>query len=294
MISKTYVRIGEAARAAGVSVETLRRWEREGKFSAARTFGGQRTYLLSDIARLLDDGESEDMDAKSEPMSPQVPSVAIPPTVLPWKAREANAAADLSVARLKIERREEIRRYREEEQRRLTADQTATKARLAEAQCAARRESERQQQQSDIASCLRTVRIELIGEPSDVRAEVERFIGEHAHPGKSIEWIKAECRAIISRHRVRRNAVEESAREAKRQIAIAKSTKELDDFRLSLLVSRGKSLAGMLTADREEWDGEAAEEAVDAVGEHLNREIALTWTEKRIESEVRSILSEWD
>ena len=35
-------RIGQAAEAIGVRVETLRRWERDGKLTTARTSGGQR------------------------------------------------------------------------------------------------------------------------------------------------------------------------------------------------------------------------------------------------------------
>lgn len=39
--------IGQAAEALGVSVQTLRRWEREGKIAPERTKGGQRRYDLS-------------------------------------------------------------------------------------------------------------------------------------------------------------------------------------------------------------------------------------------------------
>jgi molybdopterin-binding protein len=46
-------RIGEAAKALGVRVETLRRWEREGRINVERTTGGQRTILASEVARLL-------------------------------------------------------------------------------------------------------------------------------------------------------------------------------------------------------------------------------------------------
>jgi len=46
-------RIGEAAKALGVRVETLRRWEREGKLSTRRTRGGQRVVAASEVARLL-------------------------------------------------------------------------------------------------------------------------------------------------------------------------------------------------------------------------------------------------
>lgn len=46
-------RIGEAAEMLGVRVETLRRWERDGKLSTERTSGGQRLVPASEIARLL-------------------------------------------------------------------------------------------------------------------------------------------------------------------------------------------------------------------------------------------------
>jgi molybdopterin-binding protein len=46
-------RIGEAAAAIGVRVETLRRWERAGKLSTTRTSGGQRLVPATEVARLL-------------------------------------------------------------------------------------------------------------------------------------------------------------------------------------------------------------------------------------------------
>jgi molybdopterin-binding protein len=46
-------RIGEAAAMLGVRVETLRRWEREGRLTVGRTAGGQRTVKASEVARLL-------------------------------------------------------------------------------------------------------------------------------------------------------------------------------------------------------------------------------------------------
>jgi molybdopterin-binding protein len=47
------IRIGEAAEMLGVSVETLRRWERDGRVQTARTAGGQRLVALEDVRRLL-------------------------------------------------------------------------------------------------------------------------------------------------------------------------------------------------------------------------------------------------
>jgi molybdopterin-binding protein len=56
-MADTY-RIGEAAEILGVRVETLRRWEREGKLSTERTSGGQRRVPASEVARLLSRGRA--------------------------------------------------------------------------------------------------------------------------------------------------------------------------------------------------------------------------------------------
>lgn len=45
--------IGQAAALAGVAVETLRRWEREGKVTAVRTAGRQRRFRRGDISALV-------------------------------------------------------------------------------------------------------------------------------------------------------------------------------------------------------------------------------------------------
>ena len=44
--------IGEAARMLGVSVGTVRRWERQGKLAAHRTLGGQRRFVRDDINKI--------------------------------------------------------------------------------------------------------------------------------------------------------------------------------------------------------------------------------------------------
>ena len=46
-------RIGEAAELLGVRVETLRRWERDGKLRTMRTSGGQRRVPAAEVARLI-------------------------------------------------------------------------------------------------------------------------------------------------------------------------------------------------------------------------------------------------
>jgi molybdopterin-binding protein len=49
------LRVGQAAEMLGVSVETLRRWETEGRLRMARSDGGQRLVDIDEVARLLDE-----------------------------------------------------------------------------------------------------------------------------------------------------------------------------------------------------------------------------------------------
>jgi molybdopterin-binding protein len=51
-MDETY-RIGDAAKAIGVRVETLRRWERDGNLATIRTEGGQRRIPAAEVARLI-------------------------------------------------------------------------------------------------------------------------------------------------------------------------------------------------------------------------------------------------
>jgi molybdopterin-binding protein len=52
-------RIGDAARAIGVRVETLRRWERDGRLATTRTGGGQRRIPAAEVARLIAERRAE-------------------------------------------------------------------------------------------------------------------------------------------------------------------------------------------------------------------------------------------
>ena len=47
------LRIGQAAGLLGVSVDTIRRWEEEGRISMVRSSGGHRLVALSEVRRLL-------------------------------------------------------------------------------------------------------------------------------------------------------------------------------------------------------------------------------------------------
>ena len=47
------LRVGQAAEILGVTVETLRRWEGEGRLVMRRTAGGQRRVAVDEVTRLL-------------------------------------------------------------------------------------------------------------------------------------------------------------------------------------------------------------------------------------------------
>jgi molybdopterin-binding protein len=49
------LRVGQAAEMLGVSVETLRRWEAEGRLTMERSEGGQRLVEIEQVSRLLDE-----------------------------------------------------------------------------------------------------------------------------------------------------------------------------------------------------------------------------------------------
>lgn len=58
----SHLRVGQAAEMLGVTVETLRRWESEGRITMTRSTGRQRLVAVADITRLLDERRREAPD----------------------------------------------------------------------------------------------------------------------------------------------------------------------------------------------------------------------------------------
>jgi molybdopterin-binding protein len=97
-------RIGEAAAFLGVRVETLRRWEREGKLKTRRTTGGQRLVAAAEVARLLSERHGHQrvssgsvrnrfpgvvIDVKKDKVAATVEILAGPHRILSFITREA-------------------------------------------------------------------------------------------------------------------------------------------------------------------------------------------------------------
>ncbi len=58
----TRLRVGQAAEMLGVSVETLRRWEADGRIRTTRSEGGQRLVDVDEVSRLLDERRKASVD----------------------------------------------------------------------------------------------------------------------------------------------------------------------------------------------------------------------------------------
>src|ERR1035437_7519164 len=51
-VLQNLVKIGQAAQVLSVSIDTLRRWEKQGKISSIRTPGGTRLYSLESLSKI--------------------------------------------------------------------------------------------------------------------------------------------------------------------------------------------------------------------------------------------------
>jgi len=60
--SQPALRVGQAAEMLQVSIETLRRWETEGRIHVERSSGGQRLVPIAEVTRLLADKRAQALD----------------------------------------------------------------------------------------------------------------------------------------------------------------------------------------------------------------------------------------
>ena len=84
-------RVGEAAEVLGVRVETLRRWERDGKLTTERTPGGQRRIPASELARLL----AERREKRPAPIAGQSLRNRFPGVVIAVKKDKVAATVEI-------------------------------------------------------------------------------------------------------------------------------------------------------------------------------------------------------
>ena len=74
MINEQNVRIGKAAKILGVSIQTLRNWDKSGKLRAGRNDGKQRFYALRDLSNFALDLEMLGLSWATSAIPPELPS----------------------------------------------------------------------------------------------------------------------------------------------------------------------------------------------------------------------------
>jgi molybdopterin-binding protein len=64
-VPREYYSVGEAAKTLGISVDTLRRWDRQGRIKAERDGSNRRVVPASEIERLRGDAGSARLSARN-------------------------------------------------------------------------------------------------------------------------------------------------------------------------------------------------------------------------------------
>ncbi|MBA3876032.1 MAG: MerR family transcriptional regulator [Anaerolinea sp.] len=68
-VADRHLRAGQAAEMLGVTVETLRRWEVEGRLRIVRSGGGQRLVPIAEVIRLLEQRRRDNPDPRAATQS---------------------------------------------------------------------------------------------------------------------------------------------------------------------------------------------------------------------------------
>ena len=95
MINEQNIRIGKAAKILGVSVQTLRNWEKSGKLRAERSRGKQRFYTLRDLNNFALDLKLLGLAWATSALPPELPSEYYCERADRFTSRATNMGAEL-------------------------------------------------------------------------------------------------------------------------------------------------------------------------------------------------------
>ena len=266
----------EKAKQLGVSADTLRRWENEGRIESTRTAGGQRRYRADALPQpsrrwaASSIGEHDEDDLVQMDVGGQQPAQL--PTVTPWQARVEERRADLEIAKLdrehramlraEAQEREERRRQREDDDRRALVEQERRAAELRESQ-----RLERLVQRGMLLAVIAPFEFQAMA-----RRELLAFVTSERFPAhlsfvESDALLRARVEQVLKPWRDRR-LIEELLQKA-----------------------RSRATLGTMGSD---WEFAAAQKARREVETKLSREIDPTWTKHDVQSRVDEILDEWE
>jgi len=265
--------VGDVAQLAGVSVDTVRGWERQGMIRAIRTPGEHRRFARREVEEFIRrsmPGAMRQPAAGNKPGSRRAPRSGSNRFSSPWEPEIDEAQSELAILRAKRES-ESIRRS-------LHADAEAA-ARGAREDCS-RREVEKR-----LGGLRAYGRNLAAGLPTEWRAEVtrdlEEYVSERNFPTSLDEvdarsYVEARVEAFRERHR---QALALQAEENRRQERVAG------------LIRTGEIAAVLLTQG---WAYEQSTEARRIVERELRSDVDSDWTEDEVRTLVRDVLEEWE
>jgi excisionase family DNA binding protein len=285
----------QAAETLGTSVDSLRRWEKEGILNSERTPGGQRRFREEDISALLDNPprrgalphprpplpqhEDEDDDEQMPEQMPR-PEMATPP----WERRVREEQANLDVTKIRREREAIVRADSEEREAR-QREASERQRESARRQAIAEKKAEADAAEAKRLETLRqTGRILAAIAPLDYQARVSRdlvkSVNGDAYPPTmpyyvAYSQVDARVKELLKPWR--------DAQERER-------TKIEKQNQLDQLIRSGKSYAWSETRS---WDPKPAERANREVERALREEIEAEWTSDDVIDLVDDVLSEW-
>jgi excisionase family DNA binding protein len=291
----------DAAEMLGISTETLRRWEREGRLLVERTPGGQRRYREDAITALLAPtttasptsarisqskiapSESDRAASKDHEIQEATPS---PGNELPhWERRVREERADLEIARIRSERSELLRAQREEAA--IRASEEMERERMLVNQ----RENERSTADANARERARLAELRAHGRLLSLRAppehqakvvrDLESFVTSEAFPLTMSSYVAEQTIAA------RVDRVLKPWREAEE----AKAAKTKSARALAQLIAQGESHAFISTLS---WNSKEAEGAREDVRVALHDEVSSDWSHAEVCRLVDEILEDWD
>lgn len=285
----------DAAEKLGVSIDTLRRWEKQGLLVSERTPGGVRRFREEDISAMLDnpsprrpanqfrpqlahaeDNEVEDVAHQVPPKQLQTP---------PWERRVREEQANLEVTKIRRERDAIVRAESEErearereahERERESARRQAIAAQRAEAAATEAKRLETLRQTGRTLSCVA---------PAEYQAKVARdlfkSVNSDDYPPDMpyyVAYAQVDAR-VTELLKPWRNA---QAREREQR---------QEEERVTALIRSGKFYAWTETQG---WDSKEAERANRKVERALRDDVEADWTKDDVTDLVDDVLDEWD
>ncbi len=295
----------EAAALLGITPDTLRRWEREGRIQAEWTPGGQRRYREADVKALLGtatprlsasnarsdarakirtlpsgdfDADSEAEDSEPAPVKPQAEIPA-------WERRVKEERAKLEITKIQREREAILRNDREAEEIRTDAEERARDAAPREEQRAREAAAARKAEHQRLEGLRAQGRNMCLLAPSEYQARVTRDLESFVNPQQfppalndytAYQFLRARVDQILKPLRDEK-AREEAAQDEERS-------------------RRRKINTGMLYANTctSGWDYTDAQRARAEIQDALEDEVTHEWTDTDLHDLVHEILADWE